>query len=105
MGLLAFGLSKRGYMQLDQRLGQRLPRLMVAAGLMGAFLWFGSPMLLDWYGQGEAMRALGIGSLVASGALIFALAAQMSGALRVAELRPLLRGQVEGEDGGEPKGS
>ena len=101
VGLLAFGLSRRGYMQLDQRLWQRLPRLLIAAGSMGVFLWFGSPMLMDWYGQGEVMRALGIASLVVCGALIFALAAQMVGALRVSELRPLLRGQVNGQVEGE----
>jgi putative peptidoglycan lipid II flippase len=95
VGLLAYGLRARGYMQLDARLGQRLPRLCLAAGLMGLCLWAVADSLSSWFVQGEVMRGMAVAMLVVGGALVFAISAQLVGALRLAELKPLLRGGGE----------
>ena len=95
VGLLAYGLHSRGYMQLDARLGQRLPRLGLAAGLMGVCLWAGAGFLSVWFIQGELMRGLAVAMLVVGGGLVFAVSAQLVGVLRLAELKSLLRGGGE----------
>jgi putative peptidoglycan lipid II flippase len=94
VGLLFYGLSRKGYLDIDRRLAQRLPRLAAASAIMGGALWFLAGSLAPLFGQGESLRVLAVLALVAGGGIVFGLSAQLFGALRLSELRPLLRGEV-----------
>ncbi len=94
VALLLYGLSRKEYLELDRRLGQRLPRLMLASAVMGGALWFLAGSFAPLFGQGEGMRIMAVLGLVVGGGLVFGLCAQLFGALRLSELRPLLRGEV-----------
>ncbi len=94
VALLYYGLSRKGYLAIDRRLGQRLPRLALASAIMGGALWFLADRLAPLFHQGESMRILAVLGLVVGGGVVFGLSAQLVGALRLSELRPLLRGEV-----------
>ena len=65
---------------------------MLASALMGVLLWYGAGLLAGWFSQGEMLRAAAAAILVIGGVLTFGIAAQLFGALRLGEVRPLLRG-------------
>lgn len=74
--LLYFILVRRGQFHLTPRVIGRIARIVLAALLMGAVLWFAVPYGADYYTGGVFERIGAILALVASGgALYFALAA------------------------------
>jgi putative peptidoglycan lipid II flippase len=94
--MLAIALHRRGQLQLDDRLKGRLPRLVLATLAMGIALWFAAPLLASLYQLGEGMRIGATALLVLGGGSVFGLAAQLFGALRLSELKPLMRGSSQG---------
>lgn len=84
-------LRKRGHFAVDAQLRRRLPRLAVAALLMGTAV-FGLESLLDPYLIGPmAMRYAALVVLVGTGCAIYGLACFVTGAFRVADVKALIR--------------
>ncbi|MDF1585371.1 murein biosynthesis integral membrane protein MurJ [Marinimicrococcus flavescens] len=82
---LGWRLWRAGHLLPDARLRRRLPRLLVASGLMGLALWAAAGAL-DGAGPGPLLAAL-----VGVGVLVYLAAAQLTGAASWRELAPLLR--------------
>ena len=91
--LLWTTLARNGQFQFDNRLRRNLPLILLASLVMGASVWFGAGLAADYLTSqnGLLMRIAALGSLVALGMLVFALAIQLLG---VAHLPSLLRGKV-----------
>lgn len=89
LALLYATLAKRGHFIADAQVKRRVPRLLVAAVLMGATLWAGQrlldPLLLGSLWQ----RFAGLALLVGAGGVIYALACFATGAYRPADLKQL----------------
>ncbi|MFV1919886.1 murein biosynthesis integral membrane protein MurJ [Sphingomonas sp. MJ1 (PH-R8)] len=84
-------LRKRGHFAVDAQLRRRLPRLTLAALLMGAAV-FGLESLLDPYLIGPmAMRYAALVVLVGTGCAIYGLACFVTGAFLVADVKALIR--------------
>lgn len=97
VGLLAWGLMKRGHFTPDARLRQRFPRMLLASAAMGLALWGMSHAFGAWSGPEvrEVRRAIGIAVLIAGGIAVYGIVSQLSGALRLHELRGLMRGKAD----------
>ncbi|MFN3230779.1 MAG: murein biosynthesis integral membrane protein MurJ [Alphaproteobacteria bacterium] len=93
VAMMAFVLMRRGHLAMDSRLKSRLPRLCLTTAAMGGLVWFMAPRISVWSGAAELDRIGAAALLVGAGALTFAVLAQLTGALRVHELRSLIRGQ------------
>ena len=77
--------------RLDDRARGKVWRILLAAGLMGLVLWASWVALGPLFGSRYSLLALTL--LVGGGMLAYAAAAQMTGAMRMAELRAALRRQ------------
>jgi len=84
--LLGYFLHRRGLFQLDDRLIQRLPRIIAAGAAMAAMVWF-TMRFLSLYVPEVAALALAI----AVGGLAFFGAAQLVNAFDPKDLRKLMR--------------
>lgn len=96
-GLLGVTLMRRGDLALDKRLIARLPRIALAAALMGAAVWGLARLEPVWSGPlaglvGQtAAQIFGLLGVIGLGALVYAAACLVTGALRLPELREALR--------------
>ncbi len=92
-GLLGWTLSRRGLFSLDERSRKRLPRIVISALLMGAALLAGHWALRENYAEnaGFTAAAWGLMVLVSGGALGYFLLAHVSGAMRLGEIRSMLK--------------
>lgn len=91
IALLYVELRRRGHFVADDRLRRRLPRLALAALIMGAAL-FGLDKLIAPYTTGPILiRFLGLAGLVAGGFSIYGVACFLTGAYGMADLKALLR--------------
>lgn len=84
-GLLATGLYRQGLFKADRRLRRRVPRMLLAGGAMFLLL----RLLRSWVEPLPPLLALVV--LVGSGALAFAAAGQLLGAVDLRELKHQLR--------------
>lgn len=84
-------LVKRGHFAADARLKRRAPRLLVAALLMGLVLWFAQGLLTPYVHGAWPVRFGALAVLVSAGALVYGLAAILSGAFTKDDLALLLR--------------
>lgn len=73
----------------DDRLKDRVPRLMLASAIMGACLWALARQLAPELGE-PLVRYGALAVLVAAGAAVYALAAVLTGGVRLADLRSSL---------------
>ncbi len=89
-GLLALGLRRRGYIALDARLRQRLPRIVLASAVMGGGLWGGARLLGPWFDAALPLQASALALLVGAGLAGYAVLALLLGAVRADELKTLL---------------
>ena len=91
--LLGVTLSKRGLFSLDDRSRYRLPRIVVSSLVMGGLLLAGAWALRGNYaeGQGFVAAAWGLLLLVSGGALSYFAVAHLSGAMRLGELKSMLK--------------
>ncbi len=95
-GLLAWLLRKRGQFVADPRLKAKLWRMAAATLVMGLVLW-GLVLLLDTALAGPFWSRLGaLAVLVVAGLLAYGAAAQMTGAMRLRDMRSLFRGRHGG---------
>jgi putative peptidoglycan lipid II flippase len=89
--LLYATLSKRGYFVADARLKRRIPRLALAAIVMGIAV-FGFDQLLDpWLNGRILQRYTALIALVAAGVAVYGAACFMTGAFVLDDLRRLMR--------------
>lgn len=89
---LGLTLSRRGHFALDERLAQRLPRIILASLAMGALLLALSRLAAPAYapGTGLLMRLPVLAGLCLAGGLGYFLLAHATGAMRLQELRGFL---------------
>jgi len=78
--LLAFFLVRRGNFAMDRRLTRALPRMAVAAAIMGIGLWLALPVMAPWFAAGTGLRIVALTLLVTGGLAIYGLAALITGA-------------------------
>jgi len=84
-------LKKRGHFEADARLRRRVPRLALAALIMGVALFFVAP-LIDPYLTGSLLRRLGgLLVLVSAGAVVYALACLLTGGFVMNDLKLMTR--------------
>jgi putative peptidoglycan lipid II flippase len=90
VGMLYLTLRKRGHFVTDARLRRRVPRLLLAAILMGLALWL-AERFVDPYLTGSLIRrGLGLTALVSAGGAVYAVACFVTGAYRLSDLKALL---------------
>ncbi len=84
VALLAWWLWRDRHIGIDERLRQRIPRLVLASAVMAAALW-----AVQWLFAGASPFAM-LGLIVATGIVSYALAVQLGGGGDVRELRAML---------------
>jgi len=90
LGLLYSELSRRGHLVADNRL-RRLPRLALAALIMGAAL-FGLDKLIAPFTTGPLLiRFIALAGLVGGGVGVYGVSCFVTGAYRLADLKAVLR--------------
>jgi putative peptidoglycan lipid II flippase len=89
--VMGWVLARRGHLPLDARFRRRMPRLIVAAALMGILLWAVLGVLPEPSGLGLAARIGILAALVAGGGAVYFAMAQSLGGTDLREVRRLLR--------------
>jgi putative peptidoglycan lipid II flippase len=91
VGMLYHTLKKRGHFESDARLRRRIPRLAIAAIIMGAALYWFSP-LVDPYMVGSIFRRFGaLVVLVGSGVAVYGIACFLTGAFVLDDVKLIVR--------------
>jgi putative peptidoglycan lipid II flippase len=83
-------LQLRGWFHLSGKLAGRIARQLVATAVMGALLWWLTPVLEPFWRGGALNRIWSLAALVAAGGVVFFATAYLVGALDkdlVAQLR------------------
>ncbi|MDA0654946.1 MAG: murein biosynthesis integral membrane protein MurJ [Proteobacteria bacterium] len=93
---LAAVLVRRGHYRMDLKFKRRLPKTIFSAAIMVIGLWVGADILRnaftsDALAGGETLRILLLVSLILGGLALFFGAAQLTGAMRLGDLRNALR--------------
>jgi putative peptidoglycan lipid II flippase len=91
--LLGVTLSRRGFFKVDARSRNRLPRIALSAMAMGGLLLAGAWLLRDNYAEGRGFLAAawGLFLLVVGGGLSYFAIAQLTGAMRLGEIKPMFK--------------
>ncbi|MDX2263599.1 MAG: murein biosynthesis integral membrane protein MurJ [Hyphomicrobiales bacterium] len=91
--MLAVTLARRGHFKPDAALRRRAPLLVLSSALMGGVLWFASAALGDFFPpvNGVLLQVGALAALVGSGLIAYAAAAQLTGAMTLADLRRSLK--------------
>jgi len=84
-------LKRRGHFVADAQLKRRLPRLALAAILMGAALFAFDRLLDPWLSGAIWQRYTALVVLVGAGCAIYGAACFITGAFRVSDIKALLR--------------
>jgi putative peptidoglycan lipid II flippase len=91
VALLWRTLSRRGHFVVDARLARRAPRLLAAALLMAAVMWFANAPLAPYTTGPSLYRWGAMFVLVSAGAIVYFAATFLFGAFRAADVRRLFR--------------
>jgi putative peptidoglycan lipid II flippase len=89
--MLYHTLKKRGHFQSDLRLRRRVPRLAIAALLMGVALYFVAPAVGPYLTGSIVRRAGGLIGLVSAGLAVYAIACFVTGAFAIGDIKLLMR--------------
>ena len=84
-------LSQRGHFVADAGLRRKVPRLLLAALLMGATVFAFQRLLDPYLGGPLIVRYAALGVLVGTGSAVYVVACFLTGAYRIADLRALMR--------------
>jgi putative peptidoglycan lipid II flippase len=84
-------LRKRGHFEADRQLKRRLPRLALAALIMGGAVFVLAPYADPWLTRSLLERGLALAVLVGGGAAVYALACFLTGAFAIDDLKTLLK--------------
>jgi putative peptidoglycan lipid II flippase len=87
--LLYRTLKKRGQFAADAQLRRRLPRLALAAVLMGAALLAARPLVAPFMDETMIVRGVTLAVLVTAGVAIYGIAGFITGAFRLGDLRAI----------------
>jgi putative peptidoglycan lipid II flippase len=98
VALLYRALCARGQFVADAQLKRRLPRLALAALLMGAVVWSFDRLLDPWLNGRLVERYAALAALVGSGVALYAIACFVTGAYRIADLKALLARRAAQKD-------
>jgi putative peptidoglycan lipid II flippase len=88
--MLYHTLRKRGHFEADPRLKRRVPRLALAAILMGVSLFFIAPAVDPYLTGSLFRRAGGLLALVGAGSAVYAIACFVTGGFVVGDLKLML---------------
>jgi len=91
-------LVKRGHFAADAGLKRRLPRLAVAALIMGGVLLATESLLDPWLVGPMLHRYIALALLVGAGVALYGLASFATGAYRLSDLKALMRRRSGGPD-------
>ena len=89
--LLYWLLQARGFYRMSGMVASRVIRMALAAGVMGAALWFAMVRFDPWFTGGVGDKALGILAILVVGIVSYALAALALGVLNRATVQRLMR--------------
>jgi putative peptidoglycan lipid II flippase len=89
-------LRARGHFMADHQLRRRIPRLLLAALIMGGVVYLLAPLVDPYLTRGLAVRALALLVLCGGGAIIYAVASFVTGAFALDDIRLLLRRRARG---------
>jgi putative peptidoglycan lipid II flippase len=91
--LLAVTLTRRGHFEFDAAFKRRFIPLCISCVVMGAVLWGMSGWLAGWFAPSNTLmtQLAALFSLVVSGIAVFAVMAHVTGALRLSELRRVMK--------------
>jgi putative peptidoglycan lipid II flippase len=84
-------LRKRGHFEADRQLKRRLPRLALAALIMGGVVYLLAPYADPWLTRSLVERGLALLVLAGGGAAVYALACFLTGAFALDDLKTLLK--------------
>jgi putative peptidoglycan lipid II flippase len=84
-------LKKRGQFEADSRLKRRVPRLAIAALLMGVAVYFVAPLVGPYLTGSIVRRAGGLLALVSAGFAVYAVACFVTGAFVLDDVKLLMR--------------
>jgi putative peptidoglycan lipid II flippase len=90
---LAWVLHRRRHLVADGRLKRRLSRTCLASLVMAAALWGLDHGLAGWLAQDFVWQVMAVGAMIAGGLAVFASAALILGAVRLQDVRAVLRGR------------
>jgi putative peptidoglycan lipid II flippase len=92
--LLAATLIRRGHFRFDAAIRRRAPLIVLASILMGAALYGANLVLAPYFqeGNGALIQTAALAALVGTGALVYAAAAQITGAMRYSMIRRAFSG-------------
>jgi len=88
--LLVWLLERRGWFHIDKRNERRSFRMIAAAAVMAAVLEGARRVLEHWLAE-PGIRFVALAMLIVIGIVVYAIAAQLLGALRIQEVRGWLR--------------
>src|SRR3954453_8463592 len=89
--MLYHTLKKRGHFEANARLKRRVPRLAIAAALMGAALFWFTPMVDPYLTGSIFSRAGGLVALVGAGGAVYAIACFLTGGFVLDDLKMMMR--------------
>ncbi|RPF71843.1 murein biosynthesis integral membrane protein MurJ [Aurantiacibacter spongiae] len=81
VGFLYVVLLRRGYYRVPGTLLLRIARQLIAAGTMGAALWYAQGLLADWYSAGLLARLAALAVLIGCAAIVYFAVAFAVGAI------------------------
>ncbi|MFC3442534.1 murein biosynthesis integral membrane protein MurJ [Sphingobium rhizovicinum] len=91
VAMLYTTLVKRGHFAADAGLRRRIPRLALAAAVMGGALWAGEDLLDPWLTGAMVQRYVALAVLVGAGVALYGLASVVTGAYRLSDIKALMR--------------
>jgi putative peptidoglycan lipid II flippase len=98
--MLAFMLRRRGYFAPDRQLKRRVPRVVAATLIMAATLWGTERLMGEWLMESGPRRLMSLVVMVVVGLAVYAIAALLTRAADLKEVRRLVGRPV---DRGPPK--
>jgi putative peptidoglycan lipid II flippase len=90
VAMLYWTLRARGHFRADAQLKRRIPRLALAAVLMGGLVFAFDRLLDPWLTGGFVQRYAALAVLVGSGVALYGIACFVTGAYRIADLKALV---------------
>ncbi|WP_242139314.1 murein biosynthesis integral membrane protein MurJ [Sphingomonas sp. TREG-RG-20F-R18-01] len=95
VAMLYHTLAQRGHFVADAALRRKVPRLLLAALLMGATVYAFERWLDPYLGGAMIVRYAALGVLVGAGSAVYVVACFLTGAYRIGDIRALLRRRAD----------
>ena len=84
-------LARRGHLAIDAQVRRRVPRLALAAGVMGGTLLLIAPPIDPYLTGSLPVRIGALTALVGAGVSVYGVACVLTGAYRLSDIKALLR--------------